>query len=404
MQPSQSFELAPVWPQPDESGRCVLQPDARSLVKSGGRLLLTAAVGAVLIVAPHLPQPLRVKGYALLIVGGGLGLWLLYRAQSGAFILTLYDNGFTLGKARYAWTDIGSFMLGSGRQRQSVTFTVAGKRKILANMYGVTAQQLADFMNSHLPRTNAEIATSPGASVRPTQVARRTLPPLAWGLIIALFIVLIKSGGPIAEALWRIFTPVSYASKMLNDQDLTDEAGHDPALLRVLQARADAGDKSAMYHMGDIYDPTDFICETAVPKNAATAVYWYQRAVPLDDQGAERALGYLYHEGIGVPQDDVMAASLLERAVAHNDDFGDYYLGQMLETGAGEPQNLPRAVQLEQASAAQGNDLGETELGRMYFNGIGVSHDATQAATYWKQAAAQGNTDAKNLLAQNGLQ
>jgi TPR repeat protein len=233
---------------------------------------------------------------------------------------------------------------------------------------------------------------------------RKNLPAMVWILILTVFTLTIMNIQAITLGLWRITAPAGYAAHMLDDQTLTDKAGFDPRLLPVLLARADAGDKSAMYHYGDIFDPTDFTCETTVPKNVATSIYWYSKAVVLDDQGAERALGILYHEGIGVGRDDVEAAALFERAVGHNDDFGDYYLGTMLENGQGEPVDLPRAVALEQASAAQGQALGQVELGRIYFYGIGTARDYGKAEAEWKLAAAQGDTAAQNLLARNGMQ
>jgi hypothetical protein len=233
---------------------------------------------------------------------------------------------------------------------------------------------------------------------------RRNLPAWAWISIVTAFALALINIQAITLGLWSIMAPASYAAHMLDDQTLANKAGFNPLLPPVLLARADAGDKSAMYFYGDIFDPTDFTCETAVRKNVATSIYWYNKAVALDDQGAERALGILYHDGIGVARDDGEAAALFERAVKHNDDLGDYYLGTMLENGQGEPANLPRAVGLEEASAAQGQALGQVELGRMYFQGIGVARDDGKAEAEWKLAAAQGDTAAQSLLAQNGMQ
>jgi len=238
----------------------------------------------------------------------------------------------------------------------------------------------------------------------PRPVRRKTLPFGAWVAIAALFAIFFAAGGPVAEAVWQLAAPGSYDAHTLDDQALGNAVGRDASLLPVLSARAQGGDKSAMYFMGDLYDPTDFLCERAVTKNAATAIYWYNQALPMDDEGAERSLGVLYHFGDGVERDDVMAASLFEKSVVHNDDIGDYYLGVMLEDGQGEPANVARAVQLEQASAAQGNAWGETELGRMYMQGIGVGQDAGAAARYWHQAAAQGDRKAQGFLAQYQLQ
>ncbi len=287
-----------------------------------------------------------------------------------------------------------------------MTFTVAGKLVRLPNFYGMPTPALAALLNSYLPqRTTALNFTGQsrdyiGPTVRPR---RETLPVWAWISILAVFALIMPQIGPISFGLWRAFAPVSYASKMLDDEDLSNKAGFDPSLLPVLLARANNGDRSAMYFYGDLHDPEDFTCETAVPKDASIAIAWYRRAVALDDQGAERNLAILYHTGVGVPRDDVMAAALFERAAAKNDDFGDYYLGTMLETGEGEPKNLPRAVALEQASAAQGQALGQIELGRMYFYGIGVPPDDAKAAAEWRLAAAQGNQTAQALLTRNGL-
>jgi hypothetical protein len=397
MAQNSAFELNSPWPQPDDSGRCMLRPTTAALTKTSLVFLAMIVFGGALAVPPHAPEPVRLKGLLFLVLGLVLGTAFSYR---GAFELVLDDTGFTLGKKRYVWADVGEFALGSGRRRKILYFSDKGVRRQLVNLYGMTGQALVEFLNQQRARPGSG-ATAPALAAPAT---RKTLPYGAWVAIYVLFFFLLKAGGPMLEAVWCLASPASYATHMLDDQSLADRAGHDARLLPVLLARAHGGDKSAMYFMGDLYDPTDFICESSVPKEAATAIYWYNQAVPLDDQGAERALGALYHYGVGVERDDVMAASLLERAVAHNDDFGDFYLGQMLETGEGEPQNVARAVQLEKASAAQNNEFGETELGRMYFSGIGVPQNAAQAANYWRQAATQGDRKAKALLAQHGMQ
>jgi TPR repeat protein len=232
---------------------------------------------------------------------------------------------------------------------------------------------------------------------------QKNLPIWSWVLVFGVFLIVITNIEPITIGLWSTLAPESYADKMLGDEDLANRAGFDPSLVPVLLDRTRKGDRSAMFFYGGLYDPTNFTCETAVPKNAAIAIAWYQRAVALDDQGAERNLAILYHEGVGLTRDDKRAASLFERAVQKNDDLGDYYLGTMLETGQGEPKNLARAFSLEQASAAQGQELGQVELGRMYFFGIGVLQDRAKAAAEWKLAAAQGDSDAQDFLKQNGM-
>jgi len=233
---------------------------------------------------------------------------------------------------------------------------------------------------------------------------------LIWGLVAALFAVTITMLiVPIAiiqslnnAHISKFVPPSPTGPAALDDEDLADKAGYNASLLPALLARAQAGDRSAMYFYGDLFDPNDFGGETTVPKNAATANAWYRRAVALDDQGAERNLGINYYFSTGMPEDYKMAAALFERAVAKNDDFGDYYLGLMLQNGEGEPADLPRAVALEQASAAQGQALGEVQLGLMYYAGIGGAQNFAKAQAEWRLAAAQGNQDAVNFLKIDG--
>lgn len=191
----------------------------------------------------------------------------------------------------------------------------------------------------------------------------------------------------------------------LDDEQLADLAARDGRQIPVLLARAQAGDASAMYFYGSMYDPdpNNFFYTPSIPqKDAEVSIYWYKRAVALGDQGAERNLGIATYDGVGVPKDEVEAARLFELAAARNDDYGDYWLGFMLEHGQGEPADLPRAVALEQASAAQNFAPAQRELGTMYFGGIGVARNTAQAMHDWQLAAAQGDGPAKALLARNG--
>jgi hypothetical protein len=415
-------EMNSTGAQPQAPGPRVLMPTTAALAKNALIFLAMIAFGAVAAIQTA-SQVLRIKGLVFMVTGLVLGAMFFYRLMTGRFELRLDVTGFSLGKKIYAWADVSEFELGKGKQSKILYFTSQGKRRPLANLYGMTGAALVDVLNQQrarpgsganargsVPRCLPAPPPAPRPAVHPSLLGagaapRKTLPVAAWVGIIAVFIVLMATGGSMADSFWSSVAPGNYAAHMLpDDRDLANRAGRDPVFLPVLLARAQHGDRSAMYFMGDLFDPTDFLCETTVVKNGATAALWYQRAVPLDDEGAERALGILYLNGIGVPQSDAQAAALLELSVQHhNDDIGDYELGWMLEHGRGEPQNISRAVQLEEASAAQNNDLGETELGRMYFSGIGVRQDSIMAINYWQQAAAQGNREAQSLLKQDGM-
>jgi TPR repeat protein len=325
--------------------------------------LLFIAGGALSTLHPMHPAD-KFRGVATALSGAMLIAMFLYKTASGQFDLRLDPDALRIGKRRYAWADIDrGFSAGTGRQAQTIRFSTAGKPAKLPNFYGIATPALAAMLNGYLPQSRVSESISGWSDNFNSPVPRRkTLSPAAWTCILTVFVIMLTSIRPITLALWMLVAPVSYAAHMLDDYDLTQRAGHDSAYLTVLLARANHGDNQAIFGMGDLYDPTDFLCESTVPKNAAMSISWYQRGVAMDDQGSERDLAIFYHRGIGVPRDDIMAASLFERAAAKNDDIADYELGKMLQSGEGEPANPARALELEKAAAAQGNTDAQTFL------------------------------------------
>ncbi len=107
---------------------------------------------------------------------------------------------------------------------------------------------------------------------------KRTLPPLTWVLILALCAVVYATRERLVIAVWPVVAPASYARAMPEDYDyrLANAAGQDPTQLPALLARAQAGDRYAMYHYGEIYNPLSFTGETSVRKDAAVSILWYR--------------------------------------------------------------------------------------------------------------------------------
>lgn len=354
-------------PPPDATGRHIIKQRLGLLV---GRVLLFIVLAflsfGVALKSPQGAPFLQVLG--LVLAGGAVvALVALFRAITGHTDLSFDDTGFAIGPRRYGWADalpgfvpLGQNLLRFGPRPPLRMFSTA--------CYPLSTTALAAALNSRLGTLSPPRDAQPDALPVPT--ARKTLPLPVWGVILCVFITSLLSGPGFLQGAWRLLAPQSYAAHTLDDQDLCNEIGkRNASLLPVLLARAQGGDKYAMYFYGDLFDPEDFICETAVPKDAATAIYWYNKAIALDDQGSERNLGILYERGVGVPQDDNMALYLLEESVTRHND-----------------------------------DIAEVELGKMYARGIGVPQSLQVATSYWQRAAAQGNTDATALLNQYGMQ
>jgi len=255
---------------------------------------------------------------------------------------------------------------------------------------------LKDFLNDDA----GSYAQSYRAPKRPRPIQRRN-----WLMIALCFLtVMVVGPGSIAALAWEVVAPASFASRMLDDDNLASRATNEQDIFQVLINRANHGDAEAMYYVGQLYDPEAGIVSSTVPvKDVSLAVAWYQKAAAQQNLPAERSLGIDYYFGRGVARDFTVAAHLFEPAAGQGDPAAEFYLGVLLENGQGEPQDLRRAVSLEETAAAAGEIAAETEVGNMYFNGIGLPMDAAKAQTYWVQAAAQGDVRAQGLLAENHM-
>ncbi len=154
------------------------------------------------------------------------------------------------------------------------------------------------------------------------------------------------------------------------------------------------------------------LCALAVPARAGfdEGLAAYERGdyaaalrefLPLAEQGdatAQFALGLMYDNGEGVPQDDAEAAKWYRRAAEQGDASAQYNLGVMYDNGYGVPQDHAEAVKWYRLAAQQGVAKAQYNLGLMYGNGQGVPQDYAEAAKWYRRAAEQGFADAQNNL------
>jgi hypothetical protein len=70
-------------------------------------------------------------------------------------------------------------------------------------------------------------------------------------------------------------------------------------------------------------------------------------------------------------------------------------LGVLYDNGEGVPQDHARAIAWYRKAARKGNAEAENNLGMMYANGLGVPQDYAKAAMWYRKAAARGNGEAK---------
>jgi TPR repeat protein len=116
------------------------------------------------------------------------------------------------------------------------------------------------------------------------------------------------------------------------------------------------------------------------------------------DASAQYNLGVIYDFGKGVPEDDAESAKWFRLAAEQGDAKAQFNLGLMYANGEGVPKDDAEAVKWYRLAAEQGDARAQVHLGLMYAQGKGVPEDYVQTYAWWNLAASQGNKKAsKNM-------
>jgi len=116
---------------------------------------------------------------------------------------------------------------------------------------------------------------------------------------------------------------------------------------------------------------------------------------PFAEQGdayAQFALGVMYAEGKGVPQDHAEAVRWYREVAAQGAADAQYNLGAMYAEGKGVPQDHAEAARWYHKAAEQGDAEAQGELGLMYAEGKGMPQDYVLAYA-WLNLAEMSDDD-----------
>jgi hypothetical protein len=157
----------------------------------------------------------------------------------------------------------------------------------------------------------------------------------------------------IATALSLAFTPL--AAQDFQKGVAAYQAGDYSTAIQEWTPLAEAGDASAQFNLGVIYD-----FGYGVLQGYAEAVRWYRLAADQGDAMAQYNLGNMYKNGQGVLQDYAEAVRLYRLAADQGDASAQTNLGFMYGTGKGVLQDNVMAHMWYNIGAANGNELGGT--------------------------------------------
>ena len=113
------------------------------------------------------------------------------------------------------------------------------------------------------------------------------------------------------------------------------------------------------------------------------------------DAEAQRNLGIMFQQGLGVPQDEVEAAHWYRQAAENGHARAQQNLGAMYEEGAGVIQDYGEAAKWYRFAAAGGNVNAKLNLGVMLESGVpGMPLNIVRAHMWYNRAASQGSVEA----------
>jgi TPR repeat protein len=133
-------------------------------------------------------------------------------------------------------------------------------------------------------------------------------------------------------------------------------------------------------------------------KNWAAALVACTREANAGNQPAQRNLGVIYDQGLGVNKDPAQAALWFRKAAETGNRDATFQLATMYENGRGVPQDQKQAIDWYRKAALLGDADSQVKLGRAYMDGKVVDKDEGEASAWFQRAADQGNLYALNRL------
>lgn len=166
------------------------------------------------------------------------------------------------------------------------------------------------------------------------------------------------------------------------------------AALTACTREANAGNQSAQRNLGVMYDQS-----LGVPHDAAQAALWFRKAAETGNRDATFQLATMYENGRGVPQDQKQAIDWYRKAALLGDGDSQVKLGRAYEDGKGVDKDQGEAAAWYQRAADQGNLFALNRLGAMYADGKGVHKDEGKAVKLYQTAATKGDAQGQFNLA-----
>lgn len=125
------------------------------------------------------------------------------------------------------------------------------------------------------------------------------------------------------------------------------------------------------------------------------AFEWYQKSAEAGNAEAMNSIGYMYDNGLGVPQDNDRALEWFQKAAEAGNADAMYSIGRRYYyVGKGLPVDVATAIKWFERAAEAGNANAMFLIGDAYYSGRVGERDYTGAMGWFQKAANAGNEDA----------
>jgi TPR repeat protein len=111
--------------------------------------------------------------------------------------------------------------------------------------------------------------------------------------------------------------------------------------LEILNSQAEKHDAKAEYKLGLVY--SEGLFGVQVPRDAKTAIYWFERAVADGKYQAAGNVGDIYYTGHDIPKDYAEAMKWYRIAADHGSAGAQWFVGVLYSYGWGVPQDQSEA-------------------------------------------------------------
>ena len=187
------------------------------------------------------------------------------------------------------------------------------------------------------------------------------------------------------SALLLVFVSPAWADLLTGAKAY--RSGDFASALAEFRKLADEGMPLAQFALGQLYAEG-----AGVPQDFDEATKWYELAGRSGLAQAQYTLGVAHYTGIGAPRNYLQAARWYEKAARQGDARSQNNLGYLYESGKGVRQNHATAVEWYRLAAESGNVNAQVNLGNAYRVGRGVEPDRELAIAWLRKAVDKWET------------